>query len=549
MNTAPRPALFTRALENEWDVLVIGGGITGAGIFREATRHGLSALLVDQRDFAWGTSSRSSKLVHGGLRYLGQGKIGLTRDSVRERERLAADAPGLVKRLGFLLPTYQGDQPSSLAMRAGLSIYDLLALNWTHRHYGPEEFRLLAPRISADGLEGGFRFGDAQTDDARLVLRVLQEGMAAGGTALNYAPVLSLERGSAGVSGAVLLDSVTGCKGTVKARAIFNATGAWADQLRSLVGGAPHIRPLRGSHLVFPAWRFPLAQAISFYHPADRRPIFAFPWEGASLVGTTDVDHGRPLDEEPSITPTEAAYLLSAVESRFPGLGLSLRDVITSFSGVRPVVGTGKADPSKESREHVIWNEDGLVTVTGGKLTTFRLIALDALKSVRSRFPSLAKFNRTCRVLDAVMDPDGWPVMDQQRTRLLGRYGAEASTLVETAREGDFSPVAETETLWAEIRWAARREMVVRLEDLLLRRVRLGLLLPLGASALLPRIREICSLELGWTASRFKEEEKNYLDLWEKFYRVPSRGDPAPGLSASKGCEKTGEAPSAASHA
>jgi glycerol-3-phosphate dehydrogenase len=163
-----------------WDVLVVGGGITGAGILREAGRAGLSALLVEQRDFAWGTSSRSSKLVHGGLRYLKEGKLRLTRASVSERERLVAEGPGLVERLGFLLATYEGASPGPLTYRAGLSLYDLLAVRWSHQHYERDDFRMLAPHIARRGLRGGFRFGDAQTDDARLVLRVLQEAVAAG---------------------------------------------------------------------------------------------------------------------------------------------------------------------------------------------------------------------------------------------------------------------------------------------------------------------------------------------------------------------------------
>ncbi|MFN2284086.1 MAG: FAD-dependent oxidoreductase, partial [Anaerolineae bacterium] len=219
-------------LDQPWDVLIIGGGITGAGILREATRAGLKALLVEQKDFAWGTSSRSSKLVHGGLRYLKEGKVFLTRASVQERKRLIAEGPGLIDPLGFLLATYKGDFPGTLTYRAGLTVYDLLALQWSHTHYSPEDFQLLAPHIVADGLEGGFRYGDAQTDDARLVLRVILESVSNGGFAINYVCAESLLCEENLIAGAVLHDIVQNRRAEVHAKVVINATGAWADTLR-----------------------------------------------------------------------------------------------------------------------------------------------------------------------------------------------------------------------------------------------------------------------------------------------------------------------------
>jgi len=288
-------------LDQPWDVIVIGGGITGAGILRESVRLGLRTLLVEKRDFGWGTSSRSSKLVHGGLRYLKEGKLRLTRASVHERQRLLEEGAGLIDPLGFLLATYKGDHPGRWTFGAGLSLYDIMALQWTHRRYSAEDFQMLAPRITQDGLEGGFRYGDAQTDDARLVLRVIREAVSGGGTAINYVSAAGLLRDAqqhaAPVTGVRLHDVVEERTATVTGRVVINATGAWADQLRGEVGAESRIRPLRGSHLIFPAWRLPMAQALSFLHPVDRRPVFIFPWEGITLVGTTDVDHDQPLDD------------------------------------------------------------------------------------------------------------------------------------------------------------------------------------------------------------------------------------------------------------
>ena len=508
-------------LAQPWDIIVIGGGITGAGILREATRLGLRVLLLEQRDFAWGTSSRSSKLVHGGLRYLKEGKIGLTRASVHERERLLDEGPGLIDPLGFLLATYRGDHPGRWMYQAGLAVYDLLALQWSHQRYGAADFQKLAPNILQEGLKGGFRYGDAQTDDARLVLRVMREAVADGGTALNYVTAETLLRSNGQVCGVQVRDGVSGATATLSARVVINATGAWADRLRGQVGAAPRIRPLRGSHLIFSAQRLPLSQAISFLHPFDRRPVFIFPWEGVTLVGTTDVDHDLALDVEPAITPAEVTYLMAAADAQFPSLRLTVADVIASYAGVRPVIGSGQVDPSKESRDHVVWEEAGLLTVTGGKLTTFRLIALDVLREVRHRLPTLPTINSEQSVLNQFDTQLSASLTEAQRRRLLGRYGAEAVAVVAAAQPGELEPLPGTLTLWAELRWAARAEGVVHLDDLLLRRVRLGLLLPAGGAAYLPRVRALCQAELGWDDARWQAEEEAYRALWQRCYSLP----------------------------
>jgi len=513
-----------REVERPYDILIVGGGITGAGILREAARLRLRALLVEQKDFAWGTSSRSSKLVHGGLRYLKEGKIGLTRASVSEREHLLAEGPGLIDPLGFLLATYKSDKTGRLVFRAGLTVYDLLALQWSHRYYSPRDFQMLAPHLTAAGLKGGFRYGDAQTDDARLVLRVIAEAVADGATAVNYVAAEQLLRDENGrVHGLILRDQLTNQTASVTARVVVSATGAWADELRGQVGGKARIRPLRGSHLVFPNWRLPVAQAISFLHPIDQRPVMIFPWEGVTLVGTTDVDHARTLDKEPCISPDETAYLLAAVASQFPSLGITLGDVVAAFAGVRPVIGSGKEDPSEESRDHVVWEENGLLTVTGGKMTTFRLIALDALKEVRHLLPDLPELADNLPVLNPVDVAllGGEQLPEEARRRLLGRYGAAAPALVAAAQAGEQDIIPGTQTLWAELRWAARAEAVSHLDDLLLRRVRLGILLPEGGAALLPRIRAICQTELGWDDGRWQSEQAAYLALVRGCYSVP----------------------------
>ncbi|MCB8948686.1 MAG: glycerol-3-phosphate dehydrogenase/oxidase [Ardenticatenaceae bacterium] len=514
-------------LDQPWDIVVVGGGITGAGILREATRLGLKTLLVEQRDFAFGTSSRSSKLVHGGLRYLKQGKIGLTQASVQERQKLQESAPGLVDPLGFLLANEKGSGQlrEKWLVRAGLSFYDLVALQWSHRYYSPQEVWMLAPRLNVQDLAGAFHYFDAQTDDARLVLRVIREAVDAGGTAVNYMAAVDLIREEGHVVGVTLQDRETNRKKGVRANIVINATGAWADDLREKVDQEPRLRPLRGSHLIFPQWRFPIAQAVSFNHPLDGRFVFIFPWDGVTLVGTTDVDHSEDLSHEPHITPGEVAYLMAAVESRYPSLALTLDDVMATFAGVRPVINTGKLDPSAESRDHVVWTENGLLTVTGGKLTTFRLIALDALEAAGKILPDMPKIDEDAPALDEVTEDLQVKLPEATRRRLIGRYGREAADLVQAAEPGELENLPNSNVLWAELRWAARSEGVVHLDDLLLRRVRLGLLLPEGGAQFAAQIQEICQDELGWADGRWAEEWAAYQKRWQEKYSLPPKED------------------------
>ncbi len=524
MRTDSREQTWSR-LEHHgpWDLVIIGGGITGVGLLHEATRRGLDALLVDQGDFASGTSSRSSKLVHGGLRYLAQGDLRLTWQSVRERERLLNELPGLVEPIGFLMPSYADDRMSKRMMRTGLRIYDFFGSGVPHKALSVADLLMLAPRLRLDRLAGGFWYRDAQTDDARLVLRVLFDALASGASALNYARVDELLERDGKVSGVVLRDHEQDRVVKVEGRVVVNATGAWADTLRARVDAKAAIRPLRGSHLLFPSWRFPVAQAVAFRHPVNGRPMFAYPWEGLTLLGTTDLDHDRPLDEPPRISQGEAESLVEAARAAFPGLSIHVGDAVSSYAGVRPVIGTGKKDPSKESREHVIWQERGLWTVTGGKLTTFREIAREAVDKFEESLPQAPQGIPKRGTFPQPPLGARWGELDAlERRRLAGRYGTWTPALVEASREGELQRIPETWFLWAELRHAARLERVVHLEDLMLRRVRAGLILDDGGAEHLPRVRSICQSELGWSDSRWAKEEDLYLASWARQHSPPS---------------------------
>ncbi len=512
-------------LNQEWDVIIIGGGITGAGIFRQCVHSGLKVLLVEADDFASGTSSRSSKLVHGGMRYLKNAQVRVTLEFVTEREVLLKHGRGLVNRLGFLYPILHGDQMPGWVFGTGLVIYDLMARQWSHRSYDAEDLRELCPMLTAAGVHGGFRFFDAQTDDARLVLRLVRESVAGGGLALNYTRVESLLKTHSGRVSGIVLHDISGQVDRhteLKGRVVINATGAWADILRSQVGKTPRLRPLRGSHLVFPIQRIPLTRAVTFLHPTDGRAVFAIPWEGAVIFGTTDVDQGSNILTDPSISTTEVQYLLDGLKKVFPAQELTLSDVTATFSGIRPVVNTGKLNPSKESREHVLWDENGLLTVSGGKLTTFRIMARDAIKAVRARLGRVP-IDREIPVLDSI-PPEAEAACaasnfsSVQCLRLLARYGPDSAAIF-AASNADLRSIEGTIYVWAELRQAARSEGVIHLADLLLRRVRLGLLLPNGGLDQMEEIRSVVQPEFGWDDDRWVAEKKSYSELWNRAYR------------------------------
>lgn len=509
-------------LDQPWDLVVIGGGITGAGILSEAAKHGKKVLLVEAQDFASGTSSRSTKLVHGGLRYLRQGQFLVTRKSVRERERLMQEGKGLVDPLAFSLGVFPGDEMPKWMYGVGLAMYDALAWKWAHEAQTKDQIIAHIPPMKGGAVTGGYRYFDAQTDDARLTLRVIREGVKHGGTAINYVRADKLLRTEDGkVRGVVVRDMAPGPKNgrtlEVQAKAVISATGAWADELRADLGKEKRLRRIRGSHLTFKASRLPLPEAVSLIHPRDQRAVFAIPWEGVAIFGTTDVDHGG-LEEEPAISQSETEYLMEAVTKAFPSLALGVDDVISTWSGVRPVIDTGKSDPSKESREHAIWKEDGLLTISGGKLTTFVVMARDALAAVEGELGGLGP--RT-RIFDEGPSEVTFPedLSPVARTRLLGRFGTEVVDVLANPQLA--RPIGGSVALYGELAHAARTEAVVNLSDLLLRRVRLGLLLPNGGLDEIEHVRKVAQPELGWDDERWTKEVADYRATWRKAYAVP----------------------------
>jgi glycerol-3-phosphate dehydrogenase len=485
------------ALDGEFDVLVVGGGITGAGVALDAATRGLRVALVDRDDFASATSSASSKLVHGGLRYLEQGALGLVYEALRERTRLLRNAPHLVRPLRFILPFYQGARVPRWKWRAGLFVYDVLAGwgNLQRSHLLPlKQLRAECPGLTFRGLLGAATFADAQMDDARLCLGVLQTSVASGAQVVNHLEVVRFQRQAGRVIGANLVDRLTGREHTVRSRVVVNATGPWADKLCALAGeqSGPALSPTKGVHVVAPGRG--LRTAFLLLHPADGRVFFVIPWLGKTLLGTTDTECPVP-PEQLVVTDEDVAYLLEGFNHHFAP-PLEWADLLGSFAGVRPLVHSDHAVPSSRSREfHVRESVSGLVTVTGGKYTTYRAMA----ETITDRILRRLGQRRRCRTRDLKLDgaPDvpwetfagravehlqgSYALPEESAAHLVNRYGTRATDVAKyIAREpaGRQVVVAGEPDLQGELAYQRECEMACRPADFLLRRTRLGLFHP-----------------------------------------------------------------------
>ena len=376
-------------IPEEVDLAVIGGGITGAGIVRDAARRGMTVALFEQNDIAYGTSSRSSKLIHGGLRYLESYEFSLVFESVSERRVVMDLAPHLVNPLAFLFPVYQGARKSLRMISAGMWLYDGLALFRSpkrHQTLKASEVANEEPLLKQEGLHGAPVYYDCSTDDARLTLETIIDAIRNGGVAVNWARVDALTKNEQGrVSGVIIKNQRDGSLREVKAHAVINATGPWTDDVLAMSGPRKGklLRPTKGIHIVVERENLPVEHAVVLFHPTDKRVLFALPWGERTYVGTTDTDYEGAAGEE-AATLEDVDYLIAAANHYFPTKQIAREHVISTWAGLRPLIApepeVGEMAESQVSREHqIVIGEDGLITIAGGKLTTYRKMAKECV--------------------------------------------------------------------------------------------------------------------------------------------------------------------------
>ena len=514
------------------DVLVIGGGIVGAGIARDAALRGLRTGLVDRGDFASGTSGKTSRLVHGGLRYLKNFQIGLVRQAVRERDLLLERSPSLVTPLAFTIPAYPGRGMGRTTLRFGLWVYDFLSRDKVlprRRWLAPGAVRDREPGLSAVGLDGGGLYHDALTNDARLVLGVVRSAADAGAAVANYAEVTELVRDGGRVRGARIRDRRTGETLDGAASVVVNATGVWLDRLRTRDAAAKTIRPTKGIHVFLPRDKVGNREAVVLNARRDGRMLFVLPWGELTLVGTTDTDFRGDADR---VLPDAAdvAYLLEAVNDAFPAAHVSAGDVVSAYAGLRPLIDRGSAtEESDISRGHELFEDrDGLISVAGGKLTTHRAMAEQTVDRICRRLGR----RTACRTAATPMGPGP---EDEAALRSLGVPGAEARFLASRHSAEDLQPwLDEAGALeaiasglpyrWIEVRVAVQREMAMTLEDVMVRRLGLFYEAADQGTSVAPAVAERMASDLGWDVARRRDEVQAYRALVEAHRRF--RGGP-----------------------
>jgi glycerol-3-phosphate dehydrogenase len=528
-------------LRSPVDLVVIGGGITGAGVALEAAARGLRVALLEQADFAGGTSSRSTKLVHGGIRYLAQGHIGLVRESLRQRGELLRAAPDLVRPLPFVIPLYRGlHRPLGLrvpgmfrpltpvGVKAGLQLYDWLAgaPSLRHQTLSTAEATIRVPDLRTDGLQTAFLYYDAQTDDVRLTHAVLATARGLGAVTLNYGRVDGFLRDGRRIAGVMFEDRLTGGVGEVRAHRVVNAAGVWAERVAAM--DAPpefRITPGKGIHLVLRPGGVSLNSALVIPETDDGRLAFLVPWIGGRIVlGTTDDGYDGPL-EGPTAQPDEVAYLLDHA-NRYLRHPLTLADVVGVFAGLRPLIASRQGPSAVLSREHaIVESPGGLVSIIGGKLTSFRQMAREVVDRLAPGTGYQISAKPVPGTADGMLDgADGLAEASSrlavsglgghQQQYLLTSYGGRAQAILEIGRDDPEMLRALVDDLpicAAEVVYACREEMAVALADVMLLRTRLSVLRADGGQSAVDRVEAIMASEFGWDDA----ERRRQRDRWE----------------------------------
>ena len=530
---------FDALAGERWDVLVVGGGITGCGVLLDAVSRGLRAALIEGDDIAAGTSSRSSGLIHGGLRYLEQFQIGLVREALRERATLLRIAPHLVRLEPFLFPVYGGPWARPF-FGAGLTMYDLLGASADggfHKHLSVGDTLATVPGLRRKGLRGAFLYHDGQEDDARYAISVVRTARAQGAVAITRVRALrGIEEGGR-IVGCAVRDELTGSETDVHAASVIDATGVWTGRADGPfpAGNGKLTLPSRGTHIVVRRDRIPSQYGLTLRIP--HRVCFLVPWPDRWVIGTTDHEDNDAPDR-PAPTLAEVDEILANVNGTLD-VSLTRRDVVGAFAGLRPLAtdpGGAAGSTVKASREHRICTEpNGLVRISGGKFTTYRLMAAQTVDAALGRVAAKTRPSRTAEVpisgaaslselhtLAATIAAESG--LDSYRTeRLVARFGTQASEVVGLGRElGLLRPLApDIAQLEAEVAWSVRNESALSVDDFLSRRTRLAHELPDRGEVVAPRVAELMGAELAWSAAEKSVAVSTYLASAHREYDVP----------------------------
>ncbi len=514
-----------------FDLLVIGGGITGVAIARDAALRGIPTALVEKNDWASGTSSRSARLIHGGLRYLEFYQFGLVFEALSERAVLRKIAPRLVRPTPFMYPLYRGQEPGFVKLMAGMWVYDLLAQFRNvarHRMMLARETARREPIVAREGLRGAARYYDAVVDDARLTLATAQSAHRAGAVVANHLRVVGLLGSGGQVVGAAARDEITGREIEIHARVVVNACGPWVDKIRAMDNKAaipiaapvsaqtPLLRPTKGVHLIVRRERLASQHAIAFDSPRDERHLYVIPWGDFAIIGTTDTDYA----EEPDtlrVTPEDVDYLLEAAQHAFPSACLTRADVISAYAGLRALIGGDAASTYAISREHYIeQSESGLFTIAGGKLTTHRLMAKEMVDAVAKKLGGAGKCVTGKRHIETAERGGagiGMLAYNASTAHLVEAYGADAvRPLAYVEERPDLGrPIAPgLPYIRAEAHYAVEHEMALSLADVLIRRTHV---IYETFDAGLPQARDVAALmaeKLGWDAAEQERQVVEY---------------------------------------
>jgi glycerol-3-phosphate dehydrogenase len=543
-SAATRAANLQSLRGDSVDVLVIGGGVTGAGVARDAAMRGLKTALVDAGDFGWGTSSRSSHLIHGGLRYLEHGWLRLVFEASRERRILLRIAPHIVRPQAFIFPAHRGSRVTRFQISAAVWLYDILALFRNvraHRLLSRGAIMKAEPLLRERGLAGGARYWDAMADDARLTLATIRSAHRHGARCCSYTRVVALDKADGLVRGALIEDAVTGEQSAVRAHVVVNATGPWSDSLRQLdePGVAPLLRPTKGAHIAVAQRRIGNTGAVTLLSPVDGRVMFVLPWGEVSLVGTTDTDETLAPDDV-AATEQDVLYLLRSANAVFPNARLGFEDVVAAWAGLRPLLrDAGGASPIAVPREHrIVESRSGLVTIAGGKLTTYRAMGAQVVDAVARRLRKLDGRHVPGRAATDREPLPGGEVADLEALtgelmkegiasgdarHLVASYGTEASAIANLmTRDRALAAPLLPGGPWlrAEVVHQARREMAMTVSDVLMRRTHIfhqradqGLPAALAVAQLL-------AAELGWSEAQAGSSQRFYAEEVERMRRA-----------------------------